>query len=151
MIAVRRATADDAQTIAHMESLCFSDAWSVQAVRDAILSPLAMNFIATDAGRAVGYLLGSHIPPEGEILRIAVLPNARRAGVGRSLICEAIRAVKTDGAGRLFLEVRSQNAIAYALYRSCGFFDTGCRKNYYKSPTDDARLMQLPIPPIADT
>ena len=42
-----------------------------------------------------------------------------------------------------FLEVRSKNAPALALYRAYGFEEVGVRKGYYKNPDDDAIIMLL--------
>jgi ribosomal-protein-alanine N-acetyltransferase len=41
----------------------------------------------------------------------------------------------------VFLEVRSKNAAARALYNAYGFKEIGVRKGYYQNPSDDAVIM----------
>ncbi len=133
---VRPATEADAQAIASAEGEVFADAWSLSSVRDTLASPISTSHIAVDQnGGIAGYCLSTCIPPEGEILRIAVLPSCRRMGLGKVLIG------RTPGE-TVFLEVRAKNSPAIALYRACGFAETGRRKNYYQNPADDAVLMQ---------
>jgi ribosomal-protein-alanine N-acetyltransferase len=44
---------------------------------------------------------------------------------------------------RVFLEVRSSNVAALALYRSVGFSEIGVRRGYYQNPngSEDASTM----------
>ena len=43
----------------------------------------------------------------------------------------------------LTLEVRSQNTPAIRLYEKYGFTVRGERKNFYREPTDNAKIMTL--------
>jgi ribosomal protein S18 acetylase RimI-like enzyme len=47
----------------------------------------------------------------------------------------------------LFLEVRADNPIARALYRSLGFEEIGVRRGYYQPDDVDAISMRLTVPP----
>ena len=103
-----------------------------------------MSFVATDdSGRPIAYMLGRIIAPEGEIYRIAVEKEHRKRGIGYRLLSFALKTERGRGLECTFLEVRSQNAAAIALYRAHGFTEIGVRKNYYKDPTDDAIVMVL--------
>ena len=51
----------------------------------------------------------------------------------------------TQGAEKIYLEVRSGNQRARAFYLKNGFTELGIRKNYYKNPTEDAILMSLDL------
>jgi len=73
---------------------------------------------------------------EFEILNLAVAPEARRQGLARALIEEALRR-----GGRWFLEVRESNAAARALYGSVGFREAGERRGYYSDPPEKAIVM----------
>ena len=44
----------------------------------------------------------------------------------------------------VFLEVRTDNAAAIALYESAGFVNVGLRKRYYRVSGADAYTMQRP-------
>ena len=47
------------------------------------------------------------------------------------------------------LEVRAGNAAAQALYRRFGFGVVGERKDYYRSPVENALVMTMPLAPPA--
>lgn len=141
---IRRAKADDATAISEMEQLYFSDPWGKKDIFTYICSEDGMSFVATeDTGEVIAYIIGRIIPPEGEIYRIAVREDKRKRGIGYRLLSYAEKTERGRGLETTFLEVRSKNAAAMALYRAYGFTDIGIRKNYYKNPTDDAIVMIL--------
>jgi len=62
-------------------------------------------------------------PPELE--DVQVRPEHRRKGVAAALTAAAEDNARSLGFNRLRLEVSKENLAAQALYRSCGFTDTG--------------------------
>jgi ribosomal protein S18 acetylase RimI-like enzyme len=73
------------------------------------------------AGRPVFRALDQHSPGEWYLQAIAVLPQARDAGVGRRLVADAyLRAAAADCAV-VCLDVAATNARAQALYERLGF------------------------------
>ena len=72
------------------------------------------------------------VAEEAELLRIAVDPQSRRAGLGRRLLEQSEEELSALGITQLFLEVRESNLAARALYLRCGFFVSGRRKEYYR-------------------
>ena len=145
---LRRADEQDVPKIAEIEALIFSDAWSTGAIRETLASPCSHASVVTDPqGRIAAYCLGTRIPPEGEILRIATLPEHRRQGLAQALLADA-----AEGLDCLYLEVRAQNLPALSLYRSFGFTENGRRERYYQNPTDDAILLGFsPSSPKTET
>ena len=137
----RKASAKDAPGIARAEELIFPDPWTERSVTDLISTEGAMCFVATEEDRVCGYVIGRLIAPEGEIYRVAVLPEYRRRGLAYRLLDYSVKCSLGKGLESLFLEVRSQNIAAISLYTAYGFRKIGIRKNYYKNPTDDAVLM----------
>ena len=143
---VKQATEADAGAIAALESLCFSCPYSEEAVHDMLVTSIHPSFVLEDDnGTLLGYLLGQMISPEGDLLRIAVRPSARRRGVGRALIEAFLAYLKAKGCTVCFLDVREHNAPAQALYESYGFTPFDHRKNYYHLPTEDAIVMRLSL------
>ena len=140
---IRRALPRDASAIADAEREIFSDAWSERSITDAISTEGAMCYVAEKDGKTVAYVLGRIIAPEGEIYRIATLPEYRGRGIAYRLLSYAHKTELGRGLETLFLEVRSQNTAALALYRAFGFANMGIRKKYYKDPVDDAIVMLL--------
>ena len=102
-----------------------------------------MCYVAIDGGRVAAYLIGRQIAPEGEIYRIATLPDKRGRGIAYRLLDYAVKCERGRGLESLFLEVRKNNAPAIALYKAYGFKKIAERKNYYKDPLDDAIVMLL--------
>lgn len=140
---IRRSTPNDATAISDIEDISFPDGWDRKDVLSYITSDTGMCFTALDNGRPIAYLLGRLIAPEGEIYRIAVLPEHRRRGVAYRLLSYALKTERGRGLECVFLEVREGNLAARGLYRSYGFSEYGKRKNYYKNPTEDAVVMVL--------
>ena len=131
---VINATEEHLSFLADMEARVFSDAWSGGALASHLLSPTSRTLLAlSEEGHPIGYLLGSVIFPEGEVYRVAALPEARRMGVASALLCAFLREIPV-----CFLEVREGNASARALYEKHGFSLIGERKNYYKDPKENA-------------
>ena len=140
---LRRARPCDAGQIAELEGMIFSDAWSETDISSYICSDLGMCFVATDESGVIGYIIGRKIPPEGEIYRIAVHPERRQRGIGYHLLSYGMKTEAGQGVETVFLEVRSMNTPAIALYKSYGFTECGKRKNYYQNPSDDALIMLI--------
>jgi len=86
----------------------------------------------------VGYISVYHTVDELEILNLAVLPEERRRGHGRRLLCLALRLARKMAITKILLEVRVGNKPAICLYESCGFRREGVRKKYYTDTGEDA-------------
>lgn len=138
---IRRARANDTWEIARIEEECFGDPWCEKELNSYVCSEDGMCYTALKDGRVIGYIIGRKILPEAEIYRIAVTPSERQRGVGYRLLSYALKCEGGEGVETVFLEVRSQNLPARALYLSYGFKEISVRKNYYKNPTDDATIM----------
>ena len=137
----KRALPEHAQAIEEIEKESFSNPCERLGILSVICKESGMSFVAIDEGEVVGYLFGCFIPPEGEIYRLAVRGDKRKRGIGYRLLSYALKTEAGRGLESTFLEVRSKNTAARALYTSFGFEEFGIRKNYYKAPPDDAILM----------
>ncbi|MCJ7871263.1 GNAT family N-acetyltransferase [Phaeobacter sp. J2-8] len=92
-----------------------------------------------------GLMFVQSIPPEAEILTIAVAPHAQRKGVARSLIADMCDRLLSAGVTTLFLEVAEDNTAARGLYANAGFAESGRRKAYYpraEQPAADAVILR---------
>ena len=144
---IRRARPDDATAIAEMEQNIFGDPWGKKDIFSYICSDTGMCFSALEGGEVIAYIIGRKIPPEGEIYRIAVREDKRQRGIGYRLLSYALKTERGSGVETVFLEVRSRNLPAIALYKAYGFNEMGIRKNYYQNPSDDAVVMAV-FPPL---
>ena len=96
--------------------------------------------VATYGIQVVGFLVGRTLAEgEHELLNLAVAPDHRRRGVGRSLICAYLEASK----GTIFLEVRPSNLPARSFYKSLGFDEVTLRPGYYENPSEPAIVMKF--------
>ena len=86
------------------------------------------------------YVRWSVIPAaqEAELLRIAVSPDVRRQGLAHRLLEESERFLLGEGISALFLEVRTSNTAARALYETLGWAQQHTRKAYYRDGEDAA-------------
>lgn len=99
--------------------------------------PFARLFVAYATNDAPsGFLVAWKVADELHVLHVAVDPAARRRGLGRALVAEALAFAASYGARIALLEVRKSNAAAIALYATMGFRETGLRKSYYSDGTD---------------
>ena len=58
------------------------------------------------------------------------------------LLKALLKNLAAEGVTEVYLEVRTQNAPAIALYEKNGFIRTGLRKRFYQNPPDDAITMK---------
>ena len=142
------ATEDNVDLLTETDAVCFpGDPWGSVTVRSMITGKNSefLVFCDKDTEKAVGYVVYGVYGDEGELYKIAVLPEARRRGLGGVMMQEMLTGAAKRGARRIFLEVREGNSGAVALYKKCRFVLDGVRKNYYKNPTENAILMSLDL------
>ena len=128
--------------IAALEKRCFADPWSEASVRSELSNPLSFWLVAEEDGKLIGYVGSQSVPPEADVMNLAVAPEWRNKGIGRALMTALIAQLHSRGITALFLEVRVGNAPAQNLYRSLGFVEAGRRPKYYVNPTEDALILR---------
>ena len=80
-----------------------------------------------------GFSLAQRVLDETSLLYLSVDPALRRKGLARALLVALQAELHATRGASIVLEVRESNAAARALYRSCGFEQTGLRPGYYPS------------------
>ncbi|TQM15368.1 ribosomal protein S18-alanine N-acetyltransferase [Pseudonocardia kunmingensis] len=136
----------DAARCAELERLLFpeDDPWSERAFTEEVRAGHPY-LAARDGELLVGYAgLGFVAGPphaEAEIHTIGVDPAHQRRGIGRALL-RGLLAVADELAATVFLEVRTDNDAARALYEAEGFAVVGLRKRYYRPSGADAHTMR---------
>ena len=158
------------KSISLIEAQCFNDAWSEKTITEtfsydynhfvlidssgSVYSDTAsgheipvpdevsgLSDTESDKNEIAGYVIYSVVCDEAELLRIAVSDRCRRNGFGRRLMQEFLGSLEGK-AGSVYLEVRAGNEAAIGLYKGAGFEVAGVRKDYYRSPDEDAVLMK---------
>ena len=148
-------TRADAERCAHLEAQLFDgdDPWPAVAFHRELASAHNHYVGARTADTLVGYAgisrLGRKPPFEYEVHTIGVDPAYQGRGIGRRLLGELLEIA--DG-GVVYLEVRTDNEAAIALYCSVGFEQIGLRKRYYRISGADAYTMRrvAPCPPCGE-
>ena len=136
----------DAPRCAELERLLFpgDDPWSERAFRDELATGHLYRAARAD-DLLVGYaglaFVAGPPHPEAEVHTIGVDPAHQGRGVGRALLRELL-AVADAQRATVFLEVRTDNAAAHALYASEGFAVVGLRRRYYRPSGADAHTMR---------
>jgi len=148
---LRRATPDDLDAIMAIESAVFApDDWSRATMAAELADGNGYYLVAfppTDPTRVQAYagLRSPRGAEQADIQTIAVVPEARRAGLGRVLMLQLIAQARERGAREVFLEVRADNPAAQSLYESLGFESIAVRPRYYLGGID-AVVMRLTVP-----
>lgn len=136
--ALREVRWQDLAELADLETELFgAEAWSLPSWWGELAGrPRRECFLAEDDEGIVGYAVLDHGGEVSDVMTIAVLPRARRTGLGRRLLEELVTRARTAGAQRLLLEVRADNAAARGLYAARGFSQLQTRRGYYPDGGD---------------
>ena len=132
---IRPAAPADVDAIAGLEwENLGRDAWSRALVEEGVAGelPTVRYLVATDGDEVVGHAVVSVVADVSELQRIAVNAAHRRAGLATSLLEEVVDLARIEGADRLLLEVREDNAGAIAFYAARGFVEIDRRRRYYR-------------------
>lgn len=94
-------------------------------------------------GEIRGYAILRPLVDEAELLNVSVAATRQRKGLGRVILGAMLEIARDRNMRRVFLEVRSSNVAAMALYRSAGFSEIGMRRDYYRDAngSEDALVM----------
>lgn len=139
---IEKAEMRHAEGISAVERQCFSHPWSKSSVMTELESEYSVCCVAEIREKTVGFCLLSVIAGEASVLRIAVLPEYRRCGIGNMLLKEALNEAESRNAEQAFLEVGAGNEAAKRLYQSFGFQEFAIRRGYYRDG-EDAVMMRL--------
>jgi ribosomal-protein-alanine N-acetyltransferase len=138
-------TPADADRCAELEAQLFDgdDPWPAVAFQRELASTHNYYLGARTPDTLVGYggisRLGRKRPFEYEVHTIGVDPAYQGQSIGRRLLQELLKFA--DG-GVVYLEVRTDNDVAIALYCSMGFEQIGLRRRYYRVSGADAYTMR---------
>ena len=138
--AVRFCEAHIAET-AELEKKYFSEPWSQNSLRLLCTEDYPSFAVCGADGSLVGYLSGAKALDELQIINVAVREDMRGRGIGALLMRAADSYCLENSLVSISLEVRESNASAISLYDRCGFKAAGIRKNFYRSPTENAVVM----------
>jgi len=124
------------EQIFEVEKACFKDFWTLKMLSEELENPLCDVETRESDGKIIAYAIGRTAADESEIFRVGVLPEYRRGHIALEMLTFLHERMRTRGAARVFLEVRSRNTPAIRLYEGLGYKKIAVRRNYYGD--DDA-------------
>lgn len=133
----------DLPRIHRIELASYDYPWSLGNFADSLRAGYSM-WVREAEGEVIGYYAMMAAAGEAHLLNLTIAPLWRRHGLGRDLLDHCLDRARDHRAGSLFLEVRTSNAAAIALYRGSGFVDLAVRRKYYpaRDGREDALIMK---------
>jgi ribosomal-protein-alanine N-acetyltransferase len=144
---IRLATPADLDALADLEALSFTSPWRRSTLARELENPLSVTLLleTVPARPPAAFICTWIIPPEAELLRIAVAPSQRRLNLGRFLLEHLLDILRHRGIKTLHLEVSEANHPALKFYDRLGFIQTGRRPGYYGRERAAALLLSRTI------
>ncbi len=131
--------ATDVPEVKALEDVLFPvDAWTHEMFHNE-LAEVGISrevMVARLAGQIVGYVSFRFVGDEGDVVTIAVDASVQKQGVGTLMMDWLETTAKVRGVTNLFLEVRSDNIPAIAMYLARDFERIDLRRNYYDTGVD---------------
>jgi ribosomal protein S18 acetylase RimI-like enzyme len=121
---VRKFQQKDMKSLVYLWQRVFPDDPPHNEPTQVIAAKLAVDdliFVAERGSIIIGACMGGYDGHRGWLYAVAVLPQARRSGVGKLLVTAAIEALKKLGCVKVNLQIRSTNKGVVAFYESLGF------------------------------
>lgn len=137
-VGVRRAARADLLDVFRIEKRSFAQPWPYAAFERLLDAP---GFLVAEADDdLVGYVVANTVSQGGRTLGhvkdIAVDPERRGEGIGRTLLARALSSLFVEGADRVKLEVRESNESARGLYEAFEFEVHHVVSGYYEDGED---------------
>ncbi|TKR25194.1 ribosomal-protein-alanine N-acetyltransferase [Natronomonas salsuginis] len=135
---VRTAVRADLLSVFRIEKRSFGQPWPYAAFEGFLGAP---GFLVAEVDDSItGYVVGDTVDaygaPVGHIKDLAVAPEHRRRGIGRTLLSRGLVALASAGVDRVKLEVRRTNEAARSLYAEFGFEPHHVVPAYYDDGED---------------
>ncbi|MUW15126.1 ribosomal-protein-alanine N-acetyltransferase [Halorubrum sp. CBA1125] len=135
---VRRAERADLLDVVRIERACFTDPWPYDAFERLLGESTFLVAERDDA--VVGYVVADVTPNHGRdighVKDLAVHPEARECGIGRTLLRSALARLRAADVAVARLEVREGNDPARSLYADEGFEPARRVSGYYRDGED---------------
>lgn len=136
----------DLPEVLAIEQRAYDFPWSRGNFIDSLHAGYHAWLVRDGSAQLLGYCVAMPGVDEMHLLNLTVAPECQGRGHARWLLDTLVRHCQGHGASMLWLEVRTGNDRARALYRRYGFREIGVRRNYYPGPLgrrEDAVVMSL--------
>jgi ribosomal-protein-alanine N-acetyltransferase len=129
-VVIARAGMRDLREVARLQRRAFRPplAYGLATLVVLWLLPKVHFLIAREGTRIIGCAIGDRQGGQARVINLCVDPDARRRGVGTTLLRSLEALLPT---GNIVLMVEEQNEAAQALYRREGYLPVGTGRDYY--------------------
>lgn len=119
----RRARREDRPAVLALDALAFDDFWRIDrtGLENAVHATPSSRFRVVGDGAPIAYAITGRAGRQGYLQRVAVHPDARRTGCGRTVVADGLRWLRRHRVTRALVNTQLDNAAALSLYGSCGF------------------------------
>ncbi len=123
---IREMTDDDLPNVALVDEAAFTHIWqnSLSMLEQAYPQAVVAT-VAETADGIIGYQFSTASPFGAHLARLAVHPQAQRLGVASALIGDLTNKLLSKKIEQLSVNTQSKNLRSLALYKKCGFSETG--------------------------
>ena len=137
-LSFRDANIGDESALALIDKQCFDgyEKYDEKSFKEELLESSKHYYVALFDHLVIGYVGVQTLGDELNLLKIAVLPQYRKLGVGFKLMAYTFDYKKQNNLSSYFLEVREDNQKAIKLYQKYGFKIKSKREKYYSDGTD---------------
>lgn len=137
----------DLDAVLEVEARCYSFPWTRGNFVDSLSAGYRAEVLWDSAGEVVGYCVAQPGVEEMHLLNLSVAPHWQRQGHASVLLARLLEHCQAERMHLLWLEVRSSNAAARALYARRGFAEVGLRRAYYPAVAgrEDAVVMRAEV------
>jgi [ribosomal protein S18]-alanine N-acetyltransferase len=95
---------------------------------------------AKESEELIGFAIMQFGDDRAHLNLFAVVPTARRHGVGRRMLTWLHESAMTAGTFRIDLELRAENIAARRFYGTLGYVESGFTRNYYSGREDAVHM-----------
>lgn len=143
-----RMTVGDLDEVVAVEASAYDFPWTRGNFIDSLAAGYLARVLRSPRGELVAYFIAMKGVDEMHLLNVTVAPAEQGQGFGRRMLDELVTLARSQGALRLWLEVRQSNERARGLYLRYGFRHIGVRRGYYPAlhgKREDADVMSLDL------
>ena len=132
----------DTPAVLNIEAASFENPWSEDELIRTLRHREVIGMVAELADEVVGVMIYELHKNRLHLIKFAVAPQARRQGIGSTMIEKLVSKLSHDRRNRIMLEVSESNLAALLFFKSQGFRAIKILRDYYEDTTEDAYLMQ---------
>ncbi len=141
MIQLQKAQSKDVAFLENLHKTTIGSLWSRDDFMSAIHESDKNVFLITADDTPIGYIMVALLPPEAELINIAVTPDKQRGRIGTSALEILFKEFFIQKIESVFLEVR-ETSKAVNFYKKNGFEPIGVRRQYYPDGENALRMQK---------